>query len=106
VAYVAAFGALLVWGGLLTLAEARWNRNTRFLDHPRVLPADKQRAMPHMRRSYVYQGARIIGVGLVVAASVAVGTGSAAWTLAVGAATELFMAAEDMVRHQRRGPRK
>ncbi len=102
-ALVAAFGVLLVWGGLLTYAEARWDRN-KFLDHPRVFKADKQRAMPHLRRSYVYQGARTVGVGLVAATSVALVTGSAVWTLAAGAATELFMAAEDLVEHQRRGP--
>jgi hypothetical protein len=105
VAFLAALGVVLVWGVVVTVAEARWDKN-KLLDHPGVLPAEKEQALGHLRRSYVYQGARIIGGGVVAGAGVAVGTGSAALALAVGAAAELLIAAQYLLKHQRRGPRE
>lgn len=103
-AFVATVVVLVVWGGVLTFAEARWDRN-KLIDHPRVSSADKERAIGHLRRSYAYQGARTIGIGVVAAAGVAVVTRSSIFALAVGAATELLIAAEYLLNHQRRGPR-
>lgn len=104
-AFLAALGVVLVWGVVLTVAEARWDTN-KLLDHPRVSPVDKQQALGHLRRSYVYQGARIIGMGVVAGAAVAAKTRSAGLALAVGAAAELLIAAQYLLKHQRRGPRE
>ena len=101
-AFTAAFVTLVVLGALLTVGEAWWDHD-KFMDHPGIPASDRERALPTLRRSHVYQGGGTIVAGVVVASgSIAFGARSALVALGVGAFAEFVVAARYLLKHQRR----